>query len=153
MSGAVDPIDADACCAGPTACVFAKAVLSRHVGCELARRQAFGERELVSCSSPVAHTNCGTLAALLRERATFALKLPPASMPLLHVKALQLQCGGVLALQQALQAEAADVHRLVQQAQVRWGSLMDAPWAQIVPVVAAWQARRRHRPGADPPAR
>jgi hypothetical protein len=132
--------------AGPMACVFTKAVLSRQVGCELARLQAVGERELVRCASPVAHTNCQTLAALLHERATFALKLPRAGMPMVHAKALQLQCGGVLALQRVLQAEAPDVHRLVGLAQERWGSLMDAPWGEIVPALAAWQPRRRHRP-------
>jgi hypothetical protein len=138
-----------ACCAGPTACVFTKAVLAREAGCELARRQAVGERDLVACASPVAHTNCTTLAALLRERATFALRLSPHGAPLVHAKALQLQCGGLRALQLALDGETAtppDVHRLVGLAHDRWGSLMDAPWGEIVPALAAWQPRRRHRP-------
>jgi hypothetical protein len=140
-----DSCSADSCCGGPSACVFTKAVVSRQVGCELARRQAVGERELVSCSSPVAQTNCQTLAALLRERATFALRLPRSGAPMVHAKALQLQCGGVLALRQALQAAETDVHRLVGLAHERWGSLLDAPWGEIVPGVAAWQPRRRRR--------
>lgn len=146
-------VDADdqsgTCCAGPTACVFTKAVLAREAGCELARRQAVGERDLVACASPVAHTNCTTLAALLRERATFALRLPPHGAPLVHAKALQLQCGGLRGLQRALDGETAappDVHRLVGLAHERWGSLMDAPWGEIVPTLAAWQPRRRRRP-------
>ena len=134
------------CCgAGPSACVFTKAVLARSAVCELSQRQAVGERDLVTCPSPVAQTNCRTLAALLRERATFALKLPRSPHPMVHAKALQLQCGGVHALQQALQAEQPDVHRLVGLAHERWGSLLDAPWADIVTHVAAWQPRRRHR--------
>ncbi|MCI1193040.1 hypothetical protein MOJ79_14445 [Calidifontimicrobium sp. SYSU G02091] len=144
------------CCAGPTACVFTKAVLAREAGCGLARRQAVGERDLVTCASPVAHTNCATLVALLRERATFALRLPPHGAPLVHAKALQLQCGGVRALQRALgdapspdaPTTPPDVHRLVGLAHARWGSLMDAPWGEIVPALATWQPRRRHRPGA-----
>jgi hypothetical protein len=136
----------DSCCGGPAACVFTKAVVARQVGCELARRQAVGERDLVSCASPVAHTNCRTLAALLRERSTFALKLPRSGAPMVHAKALQLQCGGMLALRQALRAPEADVHRLVGLAHERWGSLLDAPWGEIVRGVAAWQPRRRHRP-------
>lgn len=139
------------CCGGgPHACVFAKAVVSRSVDCELARRGTMGESELVTCASPVARTHCGTLAALLRERATFALKLPRPGTPLVHAKALQLQCGGLLALQRVLGADAAneagDVHRMVALAQRRWGSLLDAPWGDIVPALAAWQPRRRHRP-------
>ncbi|MCU0813284.1 MAG: hypothetical protein MUC32_02800 [Burkholderiaceae bacterium] len=145
-----DAIDSDgaaanACCGGPAACVFTKAIVTREVGCELARRGSVGERDLVTCASPVAHTNCATLAALLRERSTFALKLPRAGTPMVHAKALQLQCGGVLALQHALQAEAPDVHRLVGLAHERWGSLLDAPWGEIVPALATWQPRRRRR--------
>lgn len=138
------------CCGGPAACVFAKAVVARSVGCELARRGTVGESELVRCASPVAHTNCSTLAALLRERATFALKLPRHGAPLVHAKALQLQCGGLLALRRVLgpetPADVPDVHRMVALAQQRWGSLVDAPWGEIVPALAAWQPRRRHRP-------
>ena len=134
------------CCGGPASCVFAKAVVARSVGCELARRGTVGESELVRCASPVAHTNCGTLAALLRERATFALRLPRHGTPLVHAKALQLQCGGLLALQRVLDADVPDVHRMVALARQRWGSLVDAPWGEIVPALAAWQPRRRHRP-------
>ncbi|MBX3636177.1 MAG: hypothetical protein KF683_12475 [Rubrivivax sp.] len=154
-TGAAQAPDGDAagggCCGGPAACVFTKALLARTVGCELARRGAVGERELVACASPVAHTNCGTLAALLRERATFALRLPPHGAPLVHARALQLQCGGLIALHAALQPDAGgppDVHRLVGLAHERWGSLLDAPWGEIVPALAAWQPRRRHRPEA-----
>lgn len=144
-----DTAAAGSCCGGPDACAFAKAVVARAASCELARRRSVGERELVVCASPIALTNCTTLAALLRERATFALKLPRSAAPIEHVKALRLQCGGVLALQHELGAEAPDVHRLVGLAQQRWGSLVDAPWQRIVPLLAAWQPRRR-RQGAAP---
>ncbi len=139
-----------ACCGGPQACVFTKAIVAREAGCEMSRRGSVGERDLVACTSPVAHTNCTTLAALLRERSTFALKLPRAGAPMVHAKALQLQCGGVRALHRALHGADAtappDVHRLVGLAHERWGSLLDAPWGDIVPALAAWQPRRRHRP-------
>lgn len=136
-----------ACGGGPGACVFGKGVLTRHIGCELAQRHAQGEADLVSCPSPVARANCSTLAALLRERSTFMLRLPSVEQPLTHAKALQLQCGGVRALQQALGAGEPDVHRLIGLAHERWGSLLDAPWAVLVSAIAAWQARRR---GAAP---
>lgn len=151
MDADAAPSGSGSCCAGPAACVFTKAVLTRQVGCTLARRQAVGEHDAVVCASPVAHLNCGTLAALLRERATFALRLSRSHAPLVHARALQLQCGGLLALQQVLQDEAgavADVHQLVGLAHARWGSLVDAPWDRIVPLLAAWQPRRRR--GASP---
>jgi hypothetical protein len=105
-----------------------------------------GERTVLDCASPVALTNCGTLAALMRERARFALRLPPATRPLLHVQALRLQCGGLAALQQVLDAAERDVHRLVGLAQQRHGILADLPWAALVPKLAAWQPRRRAAP-------
>lgn len=137
---------AGACCAGPDACVFTKALLVGQARCGLAERQAVGERDLVTCRSPVAHHNCDTLAALLRERATFALRLPRHGAPIEHAKALRLQCGGLLGLRQALAADEPDVHALVLAAHGRWGSLLDAPWQDIVPAIVAWQPRARRGP-------
>lgn len=136
---------APACCHGPMACVFTKALLTRAAGCELARRGAAGETELLSCTSPVAHANCGTLAALMHERARFALRLPRPPAPLLHVRALQLQCGGLTALQGCLGAAVCDVHTLVGLAHERHGSLMELPWPTLVQAMVAWQPRRRQR--------
>lgn len=138
-----------ACCHGPSACVFTKALLAHAASCELATRHGVGETDTVSCSSPVARTNCATLAALLRERAAFALRLPRPSAPLIHAKALQLQCGGLLALQQALQAPRPDVHHMIGLAHERHGSLLDLPWQSLVDAIAAWQPRRR-RPSPGP---
>lgn len=132
------------CCEDPLACVFAKALLARHSQCHLAQRQQQAERTLLSCGSPVARTNCQLLAALLHERARFALRLPPAGRPLMHAQAMRLQSGGLLALQAHLQAGNADVHGLVGLAQERHTSLTDLPWDQLVPALAAWQPPRRH---------
>jgi len=140
-----DPCPAESCCAGPSACIFAKALLAQHARCELARRQAMGERDLVVCDSAVARMNCSTLAALMRERSTFALRLPRNGAPIEHAKALRLQCGGLTGLQHALQASQPEVHAMVRQAQERWGSLLDAPWGDIVPAIVAWQPRRTRR--------
>jgi len=126
------------------ACVFAKALLARHAQCSLAQRQQHAERTLLNCTSPVARTNCGLLAALLHERAHFALRLPPAGRPLMHAQAMRLQCGGLIALREHLQAEGADVHGLVGLAQERHISLTELPWDRLVPVLAAWQSPRRH---------
>ena len=137
------------CCHGASACVFTKALLAQAARCELAVRQSVGEADVLSCSSPVAHTNCSTLAALMRERASFALRLPRPPAPLVHAKALQLQCGGLTALQGLLDAPSPEVHGLVGLAHERHGSLMDLPWQLIVEAMAAWQPRRRHR-GTSP---
>lgn len=133
------------CCHGPSACVFARALLAQAARCELARRRSVGEAEVLVCSSPVAQLNCGTLLALLRERASFALRLPRPPAPLVHAKALQLQQGGLAALQRCLAAPQADVHTLVGLAHERHGSLMELPWQPLVEAVVAWPPRRRRR--------
>lgn len=142
-----DPL-VSACCHGASACVFTKALLAHAAQCELATRQSAGETDAVSCASPVALTNCATLSALMRERAGFALRLPRPPAPLMHAKALQVQCGGLAGLQRALAVPQADVHRMVGLAHERHGSLLDLPWQSLVEAIVAWQPRRR-RPSTD----
>jgi hypothetical protein len=138
-----DPSAPSACCESGSVCVFAKALLARAAVCELAQRRSLGEREIVQCSSVVARTNCGTLAALMHERARFALRLPSPGHPMIHAQALRLHCGGLLGLKQALGAEQAEVHAMVGVAQERYGSLMQLPWDVIVRSIAGWQPHRR----------
>jgi hypothetical protein len=135
----------NACCESRSACIFAKALLARAAVCELAQRRALGEREVIECPSPVARTNCGTLSALLHERARFTLRLPAPGQPLIHAQALRLQCGGLQAMQRALAAPQADVHRMVGLAHERHGSLTNLPWATIVQAVVQWQPHRTRR--------
>ena len=134
---------ASACCESAQACVFSKALLARAAACELSQRACIGERDLLTCGSPVARINCSTLAALLHERARFALRLPAPGRPLMHVQALRLQCGGLSALREVLAATGADVHRMVSGAQERHGSLAELPWETLVAALAKWQPRRR----------
>ncbi len=134
----------------PSPCVFERAILAGCVQCELARRQALAEREIVACSLTVARINCATLAALLHERATFVLRIHPSNEPLAHAKVMKLQCGGLRGLQDALGAPTADVHAMVQQAKANSASLLDLPWNQIVASIGAWQLRHRPpTPGTD----
>ncbi len=133
------------CCDSASACVFAKALLARSAACALATRRSVAERTLVECSSPVARTNCGTLAALLHERARFALRLPPPGRPLMHMQALRLQCGGLAGLRQVLGSPDLDVHGLVGLTHQCHGSLTNLPWQALVEHLAAWQAPRRRQ--------
>jgi hypothetical protein len=52
----------------------------------------------------------------------------------------------LLGLQQALSTRDADVHQMVQQAQLRHDDLTELPWSQIVGSIKAWQPRRRSVP-------
>jgi hypothetical protein len=144
---------ANACCDSAAQCVFAKALLARAAPCGLAVRRSLGERDLIDCSSAVARINCQTLARLLHERARFALRLPAPGRPMIHAQALHLHCGGLAGLQQALQADSADVHALVSLAHERHGSLADLPWSAIVERIAQGQPRARRQRGDDDAAR
>lgn len=126
----------------PQSCVFEKALAAGCARCATSVRRALAEREAIGCASPTARTNCATLAALLRERATFALRLPPTG-PLPHAAAMRLACGGLAALRGCAGPEETDVHRAVAAAQARFGSLADLPWPKVVAGVVAWQGRRR----------
>ncbi len=127
----------------PSPCVFERAILADCAQCELARRRALAEREVVACSLEVARINCMTLENLFRERAMFALHLPRPGVPIAHAKVMQLQCGGLRGLQTALVAPKVNVHAMVQQAQADEASLLELPWAQIVASIVAWRPRRR----------
>ncbi len=127
------------------ACVFSKALLARAAVCELAQRRSVGERELVECGKVVARVNCGTLAALMHERARFALRLPSPARPMMHAQALRLHCGGLIGLKDALGLDHVDVHAMVGIAHARHGSLTELPWDSIVRTIASWQPQRRRR--------
>ena len=131
-------------------CAFEKALLAGCAACELAQRHALAERELVACTASVARTDCETFLALLRERATFALRLPLPHVPAAHAVAMKLQCGGIAGLQQALAGADAGVHGLLATATARFGSLLDLPWPELVRGVVAWRGRRRHRDAGSP---
>jgi hypothetical protein len=100
---------------------------------------------LIECSSVVARTNCGTLAALLHERARFALRLPSPGQPLIHALAMRVHCGGLIGLQQALGAAQPDVHAMVGVVHERYASMSDLPWDSIVRDLVAWRPRPRRR--------
>lgn len=141
------------CCGdddGGAACVFAKALLHRAAACENAERHDLGERTQLRCRSPVAQTHCRNLLRLGHERARFALRLPGERRPLTHLQALRLQCGTRAALQQVLDSDHRDAHRLVLLAHDRHGSLTELPWDRLVRALAAWQPPPRRSRGDTP---
>lgn len=136
-------------------CAFAQAITARLAGCPLAVGRAVAEREAIDCASAVARANCATLRALLRERATFALRLPPPGRPVTHATELRLQCGGLAGLHAALPGSPApesDVHGLVAFARQSCGGLVAIAFEPVVAAIMQWQPRRRAgRPGEGQP--
>jgi hypothetical protein len=128
---------------GVARCAFEKALLARCANCDLSMRRAVAEREEILCNSQIAHINCTTLLSMLRERATFALKLAPAGRGITHAASMKLECGGLRGLEESLGDVEPDVHRLLLSAAERFGGLANLPWPGIVRAVMDWQLRRR----------
>ncbi len=130
-------------------CVFERALLVRHVACELVVWHQIAERETVACAQPLARAVCARMSALLREKSAFALGLTGTQRILPHAMVMKIQCGGLDGLKALLDADAVapDVRRLVRLAQERYADLADLPFSEIVQGVAAWQARRRRSGG------
>jgi hypothetical protein len=128
-------------------CVFENALLSGCAVCELSASHALAERQIIACTSPVARVDCGQLAALLREKSAFALRLTSTRRILPHAMMMKIQCGGLQGMQQALDPAAAqpDVRRMVLKGRERYGELATLPFSEIVKGVAAFQLRKRHK--------
>jgi len=140
--------------AATLACAFAKAVAAGQGRCPLVTLVAVGETERPCCSSPVANTNCRTLHALLRERSTFVLRLPPPASPVSHAVELRLQCGGLRGLAASLgygEEPPADIHALVTRARAAFGGLLGIPFDTVVAAIARWEQRPRLAGGGDAP--
>lgn len=105
-----------------------------------------GEAERPRCASPVANANCATLRAMIRERATFALRLAPPPAPIPHAAELRLQCGGLAGLAASLGDAASpvtDIHALVRRARDAFGGFLGIPFDTVVAAVVRWEARPR----------
>lgn len=130
----------------PQVCAFEKALLAQCCACPQAVHNRIAEREAIGCRSPQAQNNCAILLELFRQNARFVLKMTHLYTPLPHAKALKLQCGGLAGLQQLVDPEATghpieDVHKLVQQTQILYGSLTQIPLAVIVQNIALFEVR------------
>jgi hypothetical protein len=128
-------------------CVFENALLSGCAVCELSASRALAERQIIACTSPVARVDCGQLAALLRGKSAFALRLTSTRRILPHALMMKIQCGGLQGMQHVLDPAAAqpDVRRMVLKGRERYGELAMLPFSEIVQGVAAFQSRRRHK--------
>jgi hypothetical protein len=128
-------------------CVFENALLSGCAVCELSASHAVAERQIIACTSPVARVDCGQLAALLREKSAFALRLTSTRRILPHAMMMKIQCGGLQGMRQALDPVAGqpDVRRMVLKGRERYGELATLPFSEIVQGVAAFKLRRRHK--------
>ncbi len=131
-------------------CPFEKAIFRRVCSCRRAEKTNIAEREVVNCRSADAQRNCVEFLHHLRRRANFALGMTRTPGALPHAKAIKIQCGGLLGLQQTLdpfveEPRVSDVHALVGRALKRFENISDVPYDKIVRFVHQYQVRVRAR--------
>jgi hypothetical protein len=83
---------------------------------------------------------------MIRERASFALRLAPAPAPLPHATELRLQCGGLAGLGASLGdagSPVTDVHDLARRAREAFDGFLGIPFDTVVAHILRWEARPR----------
>jgi hypothetical protein len=127
-------------------CPFERALLSRCVGCGLAKKLLLAEREAITCTEAQANGRCHELYKALHDNARFALRLSPGQ-PWPFGKEIRAQCGGLLELKAVLDqsADTPDVAALVAEAMARFGGIADLPYSRLMRGVVHYEPRRRGR--------
>lgn len=126
------------------ACSFEKAIVSRSCGCRYANRHNVRSRQIINCQSEEGQKLCVDMLNQIRKSASFALGNAQAPSALPHAKALQIQCGGLTGLQNALDKveqnqRVSDIYSLVKRAMKRYGSLGELPEQDIVRSIASFK--------------
>ena len=131
-------------------CVYEKAINSRRCTCQSSHRFCLADREGVACQSQQGHERCGSLLKLMRQNASFALKLPDSDgTPLPHAKEIKVQIGGLLGLQGILFPERQDtdsvenIDDILQRAMQQYGSFQQIPFSEIVKSIATFKGRQK----------
>ncbi len=128
-------------------CPFERALLSRCVSCQRARKLNLAEREAIACGDPAVREHCLTFYNALHDNAQFALKINPDA-PWPFGKEIRAQCGGVRGLAVALGAEGnenTDVAETVLRALDALGTCEQFPYSQIMRVVVHYEPRKRRK--------
>ena len=128
-------------------CPFERALLSRCVSCQRARKINLAEREAIACGDPAVREHCINFYHALHDNAQFALKINPDA-PWPFGKEIRAQCGGVRGLAVALGAdgdENTEVANTVLRALDQLGSSEQFPYSQIMRAVVHYEPRKRRK--------
>jgi len=128
-------------------CPFERALLSRCVNCQRARKLNLAEREAIACGDPAVREHCIDFYNALHDNAQFALKINPDA-PWPFGKEIRAQCGGVRGLAVALDAEGdenTDTAETVLRALNQLGSCGQFPYSQIMRAVVHYEPRKRRK--------
>ena len=134
-------------------CPYEKAINSRRCNCSQSKRFNLANREGVACKSAPGNLLCNELLNIMRQKARFSLHVTHATSPLPHAKEIKVQVGGLLGLQKAMDAQAADmptvddIYRLTNAAMGHYVSLADLHYEEIMQSIVVFKGReKRPRP-------
>ncbi|HFC76644.1 MAG TPA: hypothetical protein ENJ27_00200 [Candidatus Moranbacteria bacterium] len=129
----------------PLPCIFRKAILSNKFNCEKVQRLNIAERETVNCSSNNAYKICFNLLNLLEKNSQVALHLTNISTQFTHSKAMKIQCGGLLGIQNSLESngEIINIYSLLQKALLKFQNLENLPYQNIIGKIIHYEIRKR----------
>lgn len=139
----------------PNRCIFEKSITNRRCDCELKRRFLIASREGVACRSEDALYRCTQALDSIRNNARFSLKVVTVNGPMPHNKELQVQAGGLLALQHIVENDTPDsisqldfvsnVHQTLEKTLHRFGSIEMLPYGEIVKSIVKYQSRPKRK--------
>ena len=134
----------------PNRCIFEKAITNQRCDCSLKRKFVLATRECVACQSEVALKRCTRVLDSIRNNARFSLKVVTIDGPMPHNKELQVQAGGMLALQHLLAdtpddndhaKQLVNIHQTMEDALTKYGSSEELPFGEIVKGIVNYQSR------------
>ncbi len=136
----------------PNRCIFEKSITNRRCDCQLKRKFVIATRECVACQSEVAMKRCTRVLDAMRNNARFSLKVVTVNGPMPHNKELQVQAGGMLALQNLITAlpdlelkTAVNIHQTMETAMEKYRDIDSLPYGELVKGIVKYQARPKRK--------
>jgi len=136
----------------PNRCIFEKSITNRRCDCQLKRKFVIATRECVACQSEVAMKRCTRVLDAMRNNSRFVLKVVTVDGPMPHNKELQVQAGGMLALQNLITAmpdielkTAVNIHQTMETALEKYGDTDNLPYGELVKGIVKYQSRPKRK--------
>ncbi len=140
----------------PNRCIFEKAITNRRCDCALKRRFILATREGIACQSEPELKRCTAVLNSIRNNARFSLKVITIDGPMPHNKELQVQAGGMLALQTLLsetpdkelktgQNTVLNIHATMQKALEKYSDIEQLPYGEIVKGIVKYVSRPKRK--------
>ena len=140
----------------PNRCIFEKSITNRRCDCQLKRKFVIATRECVACQSEIAMARCTRVLDSMRNNARFSLKVVTIDGPMPHNKELQVQAGGMLALQNLMtilnnklpdleQNSVVNIHQTMETALEKYGNIDDLPYGELVKGIVKYESRPKRK--------